>query len=78
MNSADVDAIHIATPNFSHTDFAVRALKASLHVLLEKSMVIGVPDCRKIIAASKESGAKLMIANPLKRSPMAWRACSMC
>ncbi len=64
-----VDALYVATPNERHTEFVVPALEAGVHVLLEKPMAIGEDDCRKMIAASEASGAKLMIAYRLHFEP---------
>ncbi len=62
LRSGNFEAIYLAVPNSQHRDFAVRALDAGIHVLLEKPMAPTVDDCLAIIAASERSGAKLMIA----------------
>ncbi len=64
-----VDAIYVSTPNWLHTDYAVAALEAGVHVLLEKPMAIGLEDCEKIMEAQRKSGAKLMIAYRLHFEP---------
>ena len=67
---ADVaDAVYLATPNFDHVELAVRTLEAGLHLLLEKPMAVSVDECQRIIAASRSSGAKLMIAYRLHFEP---------
>ena len=62
LASGDVDAIYLALPNRMHREFAVAALEAGIHVLLEKPMATSEEECRAIIAAAGASGAKLMIA----------------
>lgn len=69
LASGTVDAVYLATPNFDHVDLSVRTLKAGLHLLLEKPMAISVEECEQIIAASQESGAKLMVAYRLHHEP---------
>ena len=69
LKSGKADAIYLATPNWRHEEFAVPALKAGLHVLLEKPMEISEEKCRRIIDAHKASGAKLMIAYRLHFEP---------
>lgn len=69
LASGTVDAIYLATPNFDHVDLAVRTLEAGLHLLLEKPMAISVEQCEQIIAASKKSGARLMVAYRLHHEP---------
>ncbi len=62
LKSGKIDAIYLATPNTMHRDFTVRALAAGVHVLCEKPMAPTIEDCRAMIEAGKNSGAKLMIA----------------
>ena len=69
LGSGDIDAVYLATPNFDHVDLAVRTLEAGIHLLLEKPMAVSVAECERIIAASKKSGAKLMIAYRLHHEP---------
>jgi len=63
------DAVYIATPNWLHKQFAVQALEAGCHVLLEKPMEVTEEDCFAINAAQKKSGAKFMIAYRLHCEP---------
>ena len=69
LASGTIDAVYLATPNFDHVDLAVRALKAGIHLLLEKPMAVSVAECEQIIAASETSGAKLMVAYRLHHEP---------
>lgn len=56
------DAVYIATPNFLHKEFAIKALEKGVHVLLEKPMATSVEECEEICAAATKGNAKLMIA----------------
>jgi predicted dehydrogenase len=67
--SGTIDALYIATPNWRHAEFAVPALEAGIHVLLEKPMEVTSDKCQKIIDAQKQSGAKLMVAYRLHFEP---------
>ncbi|MCB8836937.1 Gfo/Idh/MocA family protein [Aurantimonas sp. VKM B-3413] len=69
LKSGTVDAVYIATPNFRHREFAEPALKAGIHVLLEKPMASSVEDAEAIAAAARASGAKLMVAYRLHCEP---------
>ena len=69
LKSGTVDAIYVATPNFRHREFAEPALKAGIHVLLEKPMEVSMEDAEAIEAAAKASGAKLMVAYRLHCEP---------
>ncbi|MCC2977367.1 Gfo/Idh/MocA family oxidoreductase [Sphingomonas sp. PL-96] len=69
LKSGEIDAVYIATPNFRHTPFAVAALEAGIHVLLEKPMASSVEEAEQILAAQKRGGAKLMVAYRLHHEP---------
>lgn len=69
LSSGFVDAIYLATPNWRHAEFAIPALEAGIHVLLEKPMEISSEQCEAILSAQKRSGAKLMIAYRLHFEP---------
>lgn len=51
INSGEVDAVIIATPHYSHTTIGIEALKAGLHVLVEKPISVHKADCERLIAA---------------------------
>ncbi|RFC62893.1 gfo/Idh/MocA family oxidoreductase [Fulvimarina endophytica] len=69
LKSGTIDAIYIGLPNDQHRKFAEPALKAGIHVLLEKPMATSLKDAEAIEAAAKASGAKLMIAYRLHCEP---------
>jgi predicted dehydrogenase len=69
LQSGEIDAVYIATPNFLHMRYAVPALEAGIHVLLEKPMASSVAEAEQILAAQKTGGAKLMIAYRLHHEP---------
>lgn len=51
IKSGHIDAILICTPHFSHTTIGIEALKAGLHVLVEKPISVHKADCERLIAA---------------------------
>jgi len=61
VNDDRIRLVSIATPDFAHTDPAVKMLSAGKDVLLEKPMAASVEDCEKILAAKAKGGGKLMI-----------------
>jgi predicted dehydrogenase len=69
LKSDEIDAVYVATPNFLHLKYAVPALEAGIHVLLEKPMASSVAEAEAILAAQQKSGAKLMIAYRLHHEP---------
>ncbi len=69
LHSGKVDAIYLATPNWMHAEYAVAALKAGIHVLVEKPLEVSTAKCREIMDAQKQSTAKLMVAYRLHFEP---------
>ena len=69
LNSGTIDAIYLATPNWRHAEFILPALKAGIHVLVEKPLEVTSSKCKEIMAAQKASSAKLMVAYRLHFEP---------
>jgi predicted dehydrogenase len=63
LKAGKVDALVIGTPNFLHAPQAIAALKAGVHVMVEKPMAISTRQAEKMIEASEKSGARLMVAH---------------
>lgn len=59
----NVDALIIGTPNFLHASQAIAALKAGVHVMVEKPMSMNAREAEKMVEASTKSSAKLMVAH---------------
>jgi UDP-N-acetylglucosamine 3-dehydrogenase len=63
LDSGEVDAVSVCTPNYLHAPISIAALKAGIHVLCEKPMATSKEEAEAMIAAAKESGKKLMIGH---------------
>ena len=48
IRSGDIDAILICTPHFSHTTIGIEALKAGLHVLVEKPIATTIDEAMRL------------------------------
>jgi len=53
IDSGTIDAIIIATPHYQHTTLGIRALKAGLHVMVEKPVSVHKADALRLNAAHK-------------------------
>lgn len=51
LRSGAVDAVLIATPHYSHTTIGMAALKAGLHVLVEKPISVHLSDAIRLVRA---------------------------
>ncbi len=56
-----VDAVAIATPVSTHYDFAMRALAAGKHVLVEKPLAASADEGRRIVDEAERRGLVLMV-----------------
>jgi predicted dehydrogenase len=61
LQNETLDAVSICTPNTSHVELAIQALKAGVHVLLEKPMATDLQDAEKLVDTAKNSGKILMV-----------------
>ena len=57
-----VDAVYIGTPNQTHCEYTMTALKAGKHVLCEKPLALNAAEGRQMVEAARESGCLLMEA----------------
>jgi predicted dehydrogenase len=69
LQSGNVDAVYIATPNWRHAEFVLPALAAGIHVLVEKPLEIDSARCQQIVDAQRAAKAKLMVAYRLHFEP---------
>jgi len=51
IRSGGIDALLIATPHYSHTTIGIAALKAGLHLLVEKPLCVHKADCERLLRA---------------------------
>jgi len=63
LEEGDIDAVIIGTPNFIHTPQAFVALRAGIHVMVEKPMAVNAREARLLLKTSQKSGALLMVAH---------------
>lgn len=63
------DVACIATYSDSHADYAVKAFEAGCHVFVEKPLATTVADAKRVVAAAKANGKKLVIGYILRHHP---------
>lgn len=59
--SAGVDLVSIATPPASHAGLTIAALRAGIHVLVEKPMAPSLEECDAMLEAQRASGRLLSV-----------------
>lgn len=67
-----LDVVAITAPNHLHARYAVEALRAGRHVILEKPLGTTLAECDAVLAAARESGRKVAVNHELRVSQQ-WR-----
>lgn len=69
VQDPEIDLVDIATPNNSHAEIAIAALKAGKHVICEKPLAKTVQEAAAMYEAARESNAVNMVAFNYRRTP---------
>ena len=77
LQREDVHVLYIALPNSMHSDYAVEAARAGVHVLCEPPMALTVDECRRMIRTCQTNRVKLMIAYRLRFRPSVLKALAL-
>ncbi|HEV2762971.1 MAG TPA: Gfo/Idh/MocA family oxidoreductase [Pyrinomonadaceae bacterium] len=64
------DAVYVTTPNTSHTELAVAACAAGLHVFCEKPLATNMEDARAVLKASASSGRIFQVGHNRRFAPV--------
>ena len=64
-----LDAVIIATPNYTHSYYANCSLECGKHVLCEKPMAVTLEQCREMVEQAQRSGKYLMIGQNQRFAP---------
>jgi predicted dehydrogenase len=59
LGDAAADVVDVLLPHDQHCRFAVEALEAGHHVVVEKPMATSIADCDRMIAAATKAGKRL-------------------
>ena len=69
-----IDAVVVATPDYTHREIVVGLLAAGKHVLCEKPMALTREDCVEMIRAAKRYDRHLMVGQICRKNPTFVRA----
>lgn len=61
LERAELDVVHVCTPNNSHAEITIAALEAGAHVMCEKPMAKTSEEAESMLAAAQRTGKKLTI-----------------
>ncbi|MFE2093461.1 Gfo/Idh/MocA family protein [Streptomyces sp. NPDC059460] len=54
--AADVDVVHVCTPNSTHSSYGTAALRAGRHLVCEKPIATSVPEAAELVGVASASG----------------------
>ena len=63
LDDGDVDAVVISTPNYLHAPQTIAALKAGVHVMVEKPMAMNADEAESMVRTAETTGTLLMVAH---------------
>jgi predicted dehydrogenase len=70
FNEADMEAVIIATPHYSHTELAIKAFSKGIHVLLEKPAGVFTKNVIEMNAAASLSGKTFAMMYNQRTNPI--------
>jgi len=73
LEEAEIDAVCITTPTFTHAEIAITAARAGVHIFCEKPMALTLEEADTMIRAADEAGVKMQIGF-MRRFDPAFRA----
>ena len=69
LKDGGIEAVIVATPPYLHADMTIDAIRAGMHVLVEKPFTTSLADAEKVVDATKGSGVKVMVGFNRRRMP---------
>ena len=60
LNNDSIDAVYISLPVGLHEEWAIRSAEAGKHILCEKSSTTSLESARKMVAACKKNGVRIL------------------
>jgi len=62
VKDREINAVYVATPPDTHSQYTIMAANAGKHILCEKPMALNITQCKEMIAACRKNKVHLMIA----------------
>ncbi|HAP88379.1 MAG TPA: dehydrogenase [Arthrobacter bacterium] len=69
IQANNIDRVVVTTPDYTHADYIVEALKAGADVVVEKPLTIDAEGCRRITKAVGETGRNVVVTFNYRYSP---------
>jgi len=69
LKDENIDVISIITPNGTHAELAIKAMKSGKHVLCEKPMALSVVEAERMVDANLRTGKSLFLVKQNRYNP---------
>ena len=69
LREGGIEAVVVGTPPYLHADMTIDAIRAGVHVLVEKPFTTSLADAERVVNAAKGSGVKVMVGFNRRRYP---------
>ncbi|WP_258803325.1 Gfo/Idh/MocA family protein [Pseudarthrobacter sp. NS4] len=69
IQANNIDRVVVTTPDYTHADYIVEALRAGADVVVEKPLTINAEGCRRITKAVHETGRNVVVTFNYRYSP---------
>ena len=69
IQANSIDRVVVTTPDYTHADYIVEALRAGADVVVEKPLTIDAEGCRRITQAVHETGRNVVVTFNYRYSP---------
>ncbi len=69
LRNETLDAVAVCTPNDSHAEISIAALKAGCHVIVEKPMAMNPAECTRMINAAQKAKRLLAVGFQIRYTP---------
>ena len=70
LASPDIDAIIVATPDFTHEEIVIAALESGKATFAEKPLAISIDGCDRILTAAMRTGTRLYVGHNMRHYAM--------
>ena len=77
LQHCEADIVYIANANHVHYSYALKAMQAGHHVLVEKPMAVTLAECESMVAAAERNGRHLMVGHNMRFDPVHRKAKQM-
>lgn len=65
----DIDAVVLATPDWTHKDFDIAVLEVGKHLYAEKPLALTESDCKAVVTAAKSAKGIMQVGFQLRHDP---------